>query len=419
MTRGAQIGANPRSGPGSAVRLRHDVVVVGGGPAGTCAASLLAGAGCPTLLIEREPEPRHKICGEFLSIEAQAALRSLGIDVRSLGGLPIGQVRLISGRMVAEAQLPFEGVALTRKTLDETLLHRAREHGADILRGVAARAIAPDGGQLRLALGGGDEIGASALFLATGKHDLRGVKRPAATGLCDLIGFKNYFRLEGAQRRALEGSIELILFEGGYAGLQLVEGGAANLCLLARRDLFQRVGRSWSALLAHLLARCPHLAVRLAGADTLLERPLSIFQIPYGFLHRDDGLEPARLFRLGDQAGVIPSFCGDGIAIALHTGRLAAATYLARGGAAGAFHRQVRADIGGQIRVASLLYGLSELPLGRSALAMLCRAFPGVIRAMTTRTRIPDAALSRVDAIAGKPPGRRGDLLGQCPREQR
>lgn len=377
---------------------RRDIVVVGGGPAGAGAASLLAASGCATLLLEREASAQHKVCGEFVSCEAQAALRGLGVDLRALGGVPIGQVRLVSGRSVAESPLPFEGTGLTRKVLDEALLMSAKEHGAEVRRGTAARSVGVEGNALRLSLSGGREVVASTLFLATGKHDLRGAKRPVVDGSGDFIGFKSYFRLQPSQRRALDGTIEVVLFDGGYAGLQLVEGGVANLCLLARRDLFDRVGRSWGALLAHLLNLCPHLAARLAGSDSLLARPLTIFRIPYGYLHEPDDLDPEGLFRLGDQMGVIPSFCGDGIAIALHTGRLAAATWLARGNAAGAFHRQVREDIGGQIRLASGLYGFAAHPLGRSATVMLCRGFPGAMRAVAAHTRIPQGALRRAEA---------------------
>ena len=71
---------------------------------------------------------------------------------------------------------------------------------------------------------------------------------------------------------------------------------------------------------------CPHLAMRLAGAEPLLEKPIAITHIPYGYIRRttQDGL-----YCIGDQAAVIPSFTGDGISIALHTARQAAAAYLA------------------------------------------------------------------------------------------
>jgi menaquinone-9 beta-reductase len=373
----------------------HDVAIVGGGPAGASAACLLARAGRAALLIERDTGPRHKICGEFLSVEAQSYLAELGVDPRALGGVPIRLVRLVHERETAEARLPFEGLGLTRRTLDDALLRRAEASGARILRGDAAREIAQDASALKVSLRGERSIRARTVFLATGKHDLRNPKRPAGTSGDDLIGFKTYLDLAPAQRRGLQDAVEIVLFDGGYAGLQSVETGTTNLCLLVQRALFARLGRSWDALVEHLCQVSTHLRMRLDGAAALLEKPLSIANVPYGFMHRGAASEPDGLFRLGDQMGVIPSFSGDGIAIALHTARLAAGTYLERGNAAAAFHGRVREDIGRPIRLASAVYGFSQARLARLAALWAFRLYPAALGALATRTRIPAPALQR------------------------
>lgn len=374
--------------PGSA-----EIVVIGGGPAGASAACLLAAAGRRPLVIERETEPRHKICGEFLSVEAQGYLAALGIDPRALGGAEIDRVRLVAGSRVAEAPLPFRGVGLSRRVLDEALLRRAEAAGAQVIRGVVAREIAAEEGSLCVDLGRDGAIAAQTIFHASGKHDLRSPKRPREG--CDLIGFKTYFALCPRERAALEGIIEVILFEGGYAGLQLVEEGQANLCLLVRQSAYEADGRSFEALLARIVSECPELARRLAGATPLLDKPLAIAQVPYGFVYAPEPGAPEGLFRLGDQMGVIPSFSGDGMSIALHTARLAAGTYLLRGNAAGRYHAEARRDIEGQIRLASNLYAVSRSPLGQQALVLACRTVPAALRLMAAWTRVPDAALER------------------------
>ena len=371
----------------------RNLVIVGGGPAGASAACLLARRGCPALLIERDTAPRHKICGEFLSVEAQAYLSNLGIAPRALGGVPIRKVRVVRGEEMAEARLPFEGVGLTRQTMDEALLRQAEASGATIQRGDVAREILQDASALRVSLRGRESIRARTVFLATGKHDLRSPKRLSGGSRTDLIGFKTYVALAPAQNCELQDAVEIVLFNGGYAGLQCVEGGMVNLCLLVQRGLLGRVGTGWDALIEQLCRMSTHLRRRLDGGTAVLEKPMAISNVPYGFVHNGAASEPQGLFRLGDQMGVIQPFSGDGIAIALHTARVATTTFLEQGNAAAVFHSRVRADIGQQIRLASALHGLSETWLGRVALVPAFRLYPGALTALAAWTRIPAPAL--------------------------
>jgi hypothetical protein len=140
----------------------------------------------------------------------------------------------------------------------------------------------------------------------------------------DLVGFKMHFCLERAQTAALRGAMEIFLFPGGYGGLALVENDVANLCLVVRRPVLRKAG-GWDGLLRDIERAVSLTATRLAGADALWPHPLAISPIPYGYLARRSG----DAWLLGDQAAVIPSFTGDGMSIALHSGALAAAAYLA------------------------------------------------------------------------------------------
>lgn len=366
-------------------------IIVGGGPAGAAAACLLARAGRPVLLLERDAGPRHKICGEFVSVEARAALAGLGVDIARLGAAPIDAVRLIHGRDTARSRLPFRGFGLSRKAMDEAVLRKAQELGATVMRGIAVRSVAAAGDGLAIEASGFGRVDADALFLATGKHELRGARRETARESDGLIGFKMHFSLLPAQRAELEGHVEIVLHEGGYAGLQMVEAGTANLCLLVRRERFARAGGRWAAFLAGLRRECPHLDRRLEGAVALLEKPLSIARSPYGFVHRPGAADPPGLFRLGDQVGVIQPFAGDGMAIALHSARLAAETHLA-GQPAMTFHRNIRRNIGGRIRLASLLYAAGRTGGGRAALVRTSRLWPGALRLTAAGTRLPRSA---------------------------
>ena len=356
-------------------------LIAGGGVAGAATACLLGPA---ATLIERETAPHDKICGEFLSWEAQAYLARLGLDPASLGAHPITHIRLVHQHRMAHAALPFTGMGLSRRVLDEALLAHAASRGATILRGHTIRAASGT----TLDVTGLGTLSAPRLYLATGKHDLRGLKRDPA-GSNPLVGLKMYYRLTPAQHAQLAGHIEILLFPGGYAGLQLIEGGRANLCLLLHRDHFQAAGREWPGVVAHITQDCPHLAARLAGAVPLLDRPLAISGVPYGYVHPT----PAPgLFRLGDQMGVIPSFCGDGVSIALHTAFAAAAA----GPDAALYHRQVQPQLTAPIRRAGQLFGVAQAaPAWVTAAA---RLWPGALRTIARLTRLSPNAVVHAGA---------------------
>jgi menaquinone-9 beta-reductase len=376
----------------------ENTVVIGAGLAGSAVACRLARAGLAPLLLERDPQPRHAVCGEFLSIEAQADLVRLGVDLDRHGASRITALRLVHGAAVAEVDLPFVGRGLSRKVLDEALRQQAVRAGARLVRGAPVRSVTAGPAEISLEAGRLGEIRARTVFLASGKHDIRGAKRLGGLARDDFIAFKSYFALTPSQCAALDGIVEIVLFAGGYAGLQLVEGGQANLCLLVTRTRFDRSGRSWEALLAGLCREAPPMAERLAGASALLDRPLAVYQIPYGLLHRSRPSDAQGLFRLGDQVGVIPSLTGDGMAIALHSARLAASFYRAGRDASSVFHRQIRADIRSQMRLACAVQTASRWRGGQRALVVACRAFPDLARRFALWTRIPAAALERAEA---------------------
>lgn len=361
---------------------------MGGGLAGASSAAILARAHVRVHLLERDAEPRDKICGEFLSIEAQRYLAALGLDLSRLGGASISHLRLISGARSVAATLPFTALGLTRRRLDEALMTHAGRQGAKIDRGVGVRSLGDH--SLQTSAGA---LPFTTLLLASGKHDIRGAKRETAGALDRFIGFKMYFEVEPPVRAALAGWIEVVLFDGGYAGLQLVENGVANLCLLVREDRFAHLGRSWDALFEALQCE-PHLARRLGGARPLLSRPLSISGVPYGFLHQPSDADPPGVFRLGDQGAVIPSFCGDGMAIALHSGRLAANAVIA-GGDSRSYHDQLLDDVAGQVRMATRLQRFGEASFGRGAVMQGSRLMPQLLTYAARFTRIPSRALRR------------------------
>ena len=384
----------------------NDAVVVGGGPAGAATAAVLATAGRDVLVLERDAGPADKVCGDFLSIEAQRALADLGLDLAPLGASPIGSVRMVRGaRRMAEARLPFTALGLSRRSLDAALLDLAAARGATVRRGAKVLGLRPERAGLALALPEG-EMQVGAAFLATGKHELRGVPRAARAPKS--VGFKTYLTLAPDQSAELRGAVEIVLFDGGYAGLLLVEGDAANLSLIVSAERLARAGGDWETLLAALCAECRHLSGRLRGAVAMLGRPLAISRLPYGFLHAPSAADPPRLYRVGDQAAVIPSLTGDGVSIALHSACRAAHAYLG-GRPAAKHHAALRRDLRAQMLRASLIHDACLTRASQPAVVALCRTAPGVMRLAAAWTRIAPAPSRPANGWARRPAS---DLLG-------
>jgi len=325
-------------------------LVIGGGPAGCATAIALAQAGHGVTVLERDREAREIVCGEFLGADAAASLAALGLDLPSLGATPIRQMRLAAGRFETAARLPFPAWGLPRRDLDAALRARALSAGARLVH-EAASGAARTGDFWRVG-----ERDAPRLVLATGKHALRGHPRTPAPP--SAIGLKLHLA-----DIDLSPEVMLLHCQGGYAGLQPLPGGGGNLCA-ALYDPAPRVARDPAALLALVMAGSRLADRLLRNARPAWARPLAVAGVPYGFRFAP-GATQSGLYRVGDQASVIPSLAGDGIAMALASGRLAAAAILA-GRDAAAFHAAWSERSAGPMRWAGIV-------------ATLFRAVPGAV----------------------------------------
>jgi len=335
------------------------------------------------VLIERSREPHDVVCGGFLGGDALALLARLGIDPAALGARPIGRARLVAGKRIAETALPFAAAGLSRRTLDAALLDRAIGEGAAIERGMAARRIDPDNRCLHLS----DEsaIGADALFLASGKYEVRGGAHAVLPDDDPALGLRVRLDASPALARDLAGTIELHLFRGGYAGLLLQEDGSANLCLSVAQSRLRAAGRRPEQLIAALAHEAPLLAERFGAAGGTGDWS-SVARVPYGWRVR---CGRHGIFRLGDQAAVIASLAGDGIAIALDSALRAAHAFLGDGArAAPSFQADFAQRARRPVALAGMLKHWGETPWIAGPLIGLFGHAPGLVKRAAAMTRI-------------------------------
>jgi flavin-dependent dehydrogenase len=383
-----------------------DNLVIGGGLAGAMVAIRLATAARNVTVLEKEISAHHKVCGEFLSREAIDYLRQVGVDPLALGAAPIRFVRLSSKQTAVESALPFTALSLSRFTLDQAMLTRAEECGCTVERGIFVDGLTTSDNLWFAQLRDSKPLCARTVFLANGKHDLRGWTRSHG-GQSDLVAFKLHWRLAAAQTQALRDFIEIFLFPGGYGGLSLIEADVANLCLVVRRARLRALG-GWAELLASILEDNRLIRQRLQGAKPMWPRPLALSSIPYGYISNC----PSGLWCVGDQAAVIPSFTGDGMSIALHSAALAAEMYLA-GESAPQYSRRLRDQLSRGMSLATLLSRAIVTDPGRNLAPIGLSLFPSAMRWIAASTRIPGQA--RLANPAPSPHGPAGGSQGRGP----
>jgi len=295
--------------------VRYDLVVMGGGPAGSAAATTAARLGARVLLLERGRFPRQKVCGEFVSAESLSLLSALLGDTRRDlldPAMKISAARLFIGRRTVQVDVVPGAASITRFELDAALWAAAQGAGVEARSQTTVQSIRGAGPFGVITREG--EFEGSAVIDASGRWSNLRTHHPDQGPSAKWIGLKAHF-FEAAP----SGTVDLYFFEGGYCGVQPIRASrpAVNACAMVRADV--------ATTLQEVFGQHPALRERSAAweqiGDAVSTSPL-MFSQP----------QPIRngIACAGDAAGFVDPFIGDGISLALHSGVLAG-QWMARG----------------------------------------------------------------------------------------
>lgn len=305
---------------------QFDAVVIGAGPAGSAAATLLARTERRVLLIEKDRFPRNKVCGEFLSAGALPLLERLGVarEIEACGPEEIhaGRLELRGGRSVA-FRLGKPALGLSRYRLDHLLAAHAQVSGARVSFGTRVLSASSHNGGFRIRCmteAHESEVRAAAVIGAWGRWDAldRNLGRRFLGDRARYFGWSRDYENDPA----LAGEVRLYAFRGGYCGLSRVEGGTVNLAGVVSASCYKRLGSRWDAVIVHVRRENPALDADLSN---LSPGPIGFLGTGPVFFTRKPCVERGILMA-GDAAGFLDPFSGQGQTMALASGMLAAET---------------------------------------------------------------------------------------------
>lgn len=310
------------------MRRSADVVVVGGGPAGSATAILLARAGLKVCLLEKGRYPREKACGEYLSPGCIPLLRRLGVlsAVEASQPHPIRGMRIaVSEGTVVTATYPGNGAAphgyaLPRYRLDPVLFEAARAAGVECREGWRVVEVMRDGGRVVgvTADCGGRQVAvtASVTIGADGRSSV------VARRLGLFAWHPSHRKVALLQRFASasdRGDLGAVYLGGaGYCILNPQSAGVVNVGLVVdHRDL--PLHRAWEDVFRELLAAFP-------GVWGVVERarPLNALRVLGPLACRAKRVAGDGFLLVGDAAGYYDPMTGEGVYQALKGAELAA-----------------------------------------------------------------------------------------------
>ncbi|MEZ6088092.1 MAG: FAD-dependent monooxygenase [Pirellulaceae bacterium] len=301
-----------------------DVIIVGAGVAGASAAITMGRSGLRVLLVDRKQFPRSKVCGACLNNDAIAGLAALGVldDMRQAGAISLGAYRIQSGSQGVTLQLPG-GLSISRRTMDQILVEQAIAGGCHFLSGTALRLThdSQPGSQVTDAYrslwdaSGKQTLRAKIVILATGLASEHGDDRPELRvdkAPHSRIGFGISTR--SFPQDYLPGIIYMAVGRNGYVGASRTEGDQLNIAAAIDRDALS--GASPAEVCGAILREA-----RFPVGDDMLS---GTWQGTTTLTRRRQQIAADRLFVVGDAAGYIEPFTGEGMAWAIRGGRAVA-----------------------------------------------------------------------------------------------
>ena len=265
-------------------------------------------------MIEKSPYPRHKVCGEYVSNEISPYLYSLGVDVSQLKPTSIKTLEFTTCHdRTIKTELPLGGFGISRYALDNLLYQKALANGCIIIFDTV---IAVSFVENLFAVTTQNQVLKSKIVLgAQGKRSNidQFLNRDFISKPTPWLAVKAHY-----SGNFPDDIVALHNFEGGYCGISKIEDNIINICYLANLKTFKKY-KNIEEHQQNVLYKNKHIKFLLENSTPLFEKPLSISQISFD---KKKAVEN-HILMIGDTAGLIHPLCGNGMAMAIHSAKIA------------------------------------------------------------------------------------------------
>jgi flavin-dependent dehydrogenase len=315
----------------------YDIIVIGGGPAGSTAAALLAGNGRSVLLLERERFPRFQI-GESLLPYNNDVFQRLGLteELENASFYPKFGATFVTGDAELGTAFRFgrnlppkysRAYQVKRETFDDILLRNAARKGADVreettVRGVdlsdPARAVV----EVADASGKLEKIEARFVLDASGHGTVIGSRlgeRVESDSLRKISFFSHYTGVLPDGEGDMVGNTVIVVLRNGWFWMIPLSDGLMSVGLVTDRDEFKDCGLSGEELLEKTIAATPYVAARMKAAERT-----GPVRARKDFSYRMNHLVGPNFAMIGDAAGFIDPIFSTGVFMAMKSAHIAA-----------------------------------------------------------------------------------------------
>ena len=293
----------------------NEVLIIGGGLAGLTAAIHMSKIGLQVTVIEKNEFPKHKVCGEYISNEVLTYLNWLNLNIADLNPANITKLEfsITSGKTV-KSVLPLGGFGISRFALDEYLYKKALKNGCEILQDNVENIVFKNN-QFIVTTTNNHILKSKIVIGAFGKRSNLDQKMNR-----DFINKKSHWLAVKAHYSGdfPNDLVGLHNFKGGYCGVSKVENNSINICYLADYKTFKQF-KNIEEYQKNVVFENPHLKLIFEKSSLLFEKPLTISQISF---KKKQAVEN-HILMIGDTAGLIHPLCGNGMAMAIHSAKIA------------------------------------------------------------------------------------------------